>query len=165
MRVSARSIQKDEQLMTDDVPGVASAETPNTRQRLFNRYFTAILIDLTVLNLFVEYSDYVVIDSFTISLLTAFLLQVLLKLTLAIEHRIGAYFNSKTGAVAKFLRFFCAWAVLFGSKFVILAAVNVAFGDDVDFGGPLHGVAIFIAVVVAMLVAEEAMVRFYHRLG
>jgi hypothetical protein len=151
--------------MTNDVPGVASAEKPNTRQRLFNRYFTAILIDLTVLNLFVEYSDYVVIDSFTISLLTAFLLQVLLKLTLAIEHRIGAYFNSKTGAVAKFLRFFCAWAVLFGSKFVILAAVNVAFGDDVDFGGPLHGVAIFIAVVVAMLVAEEAMVRFYHRLG
>ena len=38
-------------------------------------------------------------------------------------------------------------------------------GDEVAFGGPFHGVAIFIAVVFAMLVAEEAMVRLYHRLA
>lgn len=151
--------------MNEDVTGVASAQTPTTRQRLFNRYFTAILIDLVVLNLFVEYSDHVVIDSFTISLLAAFLLQVLLKLTLAFEHRVGDYFSSKSGAGARFLRLFCAWLILFGSKFVILALVDLAFGDSVTFGGPLHGVAIFIAVVVAMLVAEEGMVRFYHRLA
>ena len=35
--------------------GVASAEIPSNRQRLFLRYFTAILIDLVVLNLF-EYA-------------------------------------------------------------------------------------------------------------
>jgi len=35
------------------------------RQQLFIRYFTAILIDLTVLNLFDEYWDNVVIESFT----------------------------------------------------------------------------------------------------
>jgi hypothetical protein len=151
--------------MTGSDTGVASAEIPTTRQRLFNRYFTAILIDLVILNLFVEYSRHVEIDSFTISLLAAFLLQVLLKLTLAIEHRVGAYFSSKTGGLAKFLRVFCAWLILFGSKFVILALVDLAFGDAVTFGGPFHGVAIFIAVVVAMLVAEEAMVRLYHRLG
>jgi hypothetical protein len=151
--------------MNENLTGVASAEVPTTRQRLFNRYFTAILIDLVVLNLFVEYSEHVRIDSFTISLLAAFLLQVLLKLTLAFEHRVGAYFSSKTGAFAKFLRFFCAWLILFGSKFLILALVDLAFGDEVTFGGPFHGVAIFIAVVFAMLVAEEAMVRLYHRLA
>ncbi|MGD8533014.1 MAG: hypothetical protein PVG80_06650, partial [Gammaproteobacteria bacterium] len=62
--------------MNENLTGVASAEIPTTRQRLFNRYFTAILIDLVVLNLFVEYSEHVRIDSFTISLLAAFLLQV-----------------------------------------------------------------------------------------
>ena len=58
-----------------------SAEAITNRQRLFVRYFTAILIDLVVLNLFVEYSDKVFVDSFTTSLLAAVLLQVLLKLT------------------------------------------------------------------------------------
>ena len=151
--------------MTDDVPGIASTEVLATKQRIFMRYFTAILIDLVVLNLFVEYWRHVEIDSFTISLFAAVLLQALLKITLAIEHRIGDYFKARTGAMAKYLRVFCAWLVLFGSKFVILAAINLAFGDEVTFGGPVHGVAAFIVVVVVMLAAEELMVRFYRRLG
>jgi hypothetical protein len=55
----------------------ASAELPSDRQRVFMRYFTAILIDLVVLNLFVEFSGKVFVDSFSISLLAAVLLQVL----------------------------------------------------------------------------------------
>lgn len=150
---------KDESLLP------ASAQMPSNNQRLFMRYFTAILIDLVVLNLFVEYSSLVVIDSFTISLLTALVLQILLKLTIAIEHRVANYFNSKTGGFAKFMRFFCAWLVLFGSKFVILEAIAFTFGDKVFFGGPLHGLAILIAIIIAMLAAEEAVLRFYRRLA
>ncbi len=47
----------------------------STRQQLFTRYFTAVLVDLTVLNLISEYWDYVIINSFMISLLAAVLLQ------------------------------------------------------------------------------------------
>lgn len=150
---------KDENLLP------ASAQMPSNNQRLFMRYFTAILIDLVILNLFVEYSSLVVIDSFTISLLVALVLQILLKLTINIEHRVANYFNSKTGGFAKFMRFFCAWLVLFGSKFVILEAIVFFFGENVSFGGPFHGLAILIAIIVAMLVAEEAVVRFYRRLA
>ena len=142
----------------------ASAELPSTRQKLFMRYFTAILIDLTVLNLFVEYSENVVIDSFTISLFAAVLLQVLLKLTIALEHRVAAWFKAKPGGFAKFMRYFTAWLILFGSKFVILEALVLAFGDAVHFGGPWHGVVMLIVVVIAMLVAEEAVVQLYRRL-
>jgi len=143
----------------------ASAELPSTRQKLFMRYFTAILIDLTVLNLFVEYSENVVIDSFTISLFAAVLLQVLLKLTIALEHRVAAWFKAKPGGFAKFLRYFTAWLILFGSKFVILEALVFAFGEDVYFGGPFHGVVTLIIVVVVMLIAEEAVVQLYRRLS
>lgn len=143
----------------------ASAELPSTRQKLFIRYFTAILIDLTVLNLFVEYSENVVIDSFTISLLAAVLLQILLKLTIALEHRAAAYFKAKPGGFAKFLRFFTAWLILFGSKFVILEALSFAFGDAVYFGGRFHGLLTLIVVVIVMLVAEEAIVQLYRRLS
>jgi len=143
----------------------ASAQSPSTSQKLFIRYFTAILIDLVVLNLFVEYSQYVVVHSFTISLLAAVLLQVLLKLTLAVEHRIAAYFNAKKGGFAKFMRYLSAWLVLFGSKFVILEALAFTFGTKVHFGGPIHGLVMLIVVVVVMLLAEEVVVRLVRRLA
>jgi hypothetical protein len=143
----------------------AIAQTPSTRQRWFVRYFTGILIDLTVLNLFVEYSEHVVVDSFTISLLAAVLLQVLLKLTIALEHRVAAHYKAKPGGFAKFMRYFTAWLILFGSKFVILEALVFAFGDAVYFGGPFHGVVVLIVVVITMLVAAEAIVQLYRRLS
>jgi len=143
----------------------ASAQTPSNRQRLFARYFTAILIDLTVLNLFNEYSDKVTINSFTTSLFAALLLQVLLKATLAVEHRVAAYFKAKQGGFAKFLRYLSAWLILFGSKFVILEAITLAFGDDVKFHGRLHGLITLIVVLVVMLLVEEVVVRFYRRLA
>jgi hypothetical protein len=151
--------------MTSETLMPLSAEAPTNKQRLFVRYFTAILIDLLVLNLFVEYSNKVSIDSFTTSLLAAVVLQVLLKLTIAVEHRVAAYFKARPGALMKFLRFFCAWLVLFGSKFVILEAITLAFGDQVRFEGVYHGIVTLIVVIVAMLIAEEAIVRVYRRLG
>ena len=137
----------------------------NNRQRLFMSYFTATLIDLVVLNLFVEYSDKVRIDSFTISLLAAILLQVLLKLTIAVEHRVAAFFKARPGGWMKFCRWFFAWLVLFGSKFVILEAIAMAFGDQVYFGGVFHGIVTLIVVIIVMLVAEELVVRLYRKLG
>ena len=148
--------------MTEEIHGVALTEVPHTRQRLFVRYLMATLIDLTVLNLFDEHWEYVTVDSFTISILAAVLLQVLLKATLALEHKVALYFNSKSGNFAKFMRLFTAWLILFGSKFVMLGAIDLVFDDEVSFSGPLHGVVAFIVVVVVMLVAEEGIARFYR---
>ena len=142
----------------------ASVDFPSDKQRLFVRYFTGILIDLVVLNLFDEFSDRVTIDSFSISLLAAVLLQFLLKLTIAVEHQVGKYFRARTGRTMVFLRFFFAWLVLFGSKFVILEALSRVFGDKVKFTGIFHGMPALILVVVAMLVAEEAVARIYRQL-
>ncbi|MGW9820214.1 hypothetical protein ACUXK4_002783 [Methylorubrum extorquens] len=142
-----------------------SADVPSTKQRLFVRYFTGILIDLVVLNLFVEYSGRVFISSFTISLLAAIMLQLLLKLTIVVEHWVGDFFKSKLGGFMVFLRFFFAWLVLFGSKFVILEAISLVFGNNVRFEGAFHGMVTLIVVVVTMLIAEEAIVRFYRKLN
>lgn len=142
-----------------------SIEAPSNRQRLFVRYFTAILIDLVVLNLFAEYTNRVLLDSFTTSLLAAVVLQILLKLTIALEHRVAAFFNARPGGFMKFMRFFAAWLILFGSKFVILEAISFAFGQSVRFEGAYHGIVALIVVVIAMLLAEEAIVRLYRRLS
>jgi hypothetical protein len=138
---------------------------PSPRQRAMGRYLTATLVNLVVLNLFVEYGDHVVVASFTVTLFAAALLQALLKLTIAVEHRVAAYFNAKQGGFAKFMRFFTAWLVLFGSKFVILEALAFALGDRLVFGGRFHGIITLIVVVVAMLAVEAALVKIYRRLG
>jgi len=137
----------------------------SANQQMFVRYFTAILIDLTVLNFFDEFWEHVKIESFTISLFTAILLQVLLKLTIAFEHRIANYFKEKAGIKAKIQRLLLTWAIMFGSKFVIMEAVDFAFGDKVVFGGPFHGLAAFFILVIVMLIAEYAIVKLCHSLA
>jgi hypothetical protein len=153
--------------MGDKIHGFlpATAEMPSDRQRLFLRYLTGALIDLVVLNLFNEYSDKVSVHSFTVSLLAAVLLQALLKATIAVEHQVAVFFKGRPGAFNTFLRFFGAWVVLFGSKFVILEALSFAFGDGVRFEGAFHGLVWLIIVVVTMLIVEEAMVRLFRRLA
>ena len=108
------------------------------RQLVYVRYLTFVLIDLLVLNLFQEYWAYVTIDSFTISLLAAILLQFMLKVTIFLEHLAADFFKSKSGFIGK-LRIVSAWAILFVSKLVILGAINFLFGDEVLFSGPYHG--------------------------
>ena len=139
--------------------------TPSLRQRVFLRYLTATLVDLVVLGLFVQYWEHVAADSFMIILLASVLLQVLLKLTIVVEHRVAAFFNARPGGFSKFMRFFCAWLVLFGSKFVILEALVFAFGDRLKFSGPFHGIVALIVVVVVMLIVEAVLVKLYRRLG
>jgi len=151
--------------MTEEIRGVALTEVPSSAQRLYVRYLVAILIDLTVLNIFDEFALNVSVPSFSVSIVAAILLQVLLKATLALEHRVAGYFNRKTGTAAKVLRWFCAWLILFGSKFVILGALKLALGDEIMFTGPLHGVVAFIAVVVVMLAAEELAARIHRQLA
>ena len=138
--------------------------TPSLRQRVFMRYLTATLVDLVVLGLFAEYWEYVTASSFTILLLAAVLLQILLKLTIVLEHWVAAFFNARPGGFNKFMRFFGAWLILFGSKFVILQAVVLAFGDRLRFGGPFDGVVALIVVVVVMLAIEAILVKVYRSL-
>lgn len=138
---------------------------PTDRQRLFVLFFTGTLIDLVILGLFSEYSGRVFVDSFTTMLAAAIVMQLLLKLTIAAEHRVLARFKGKEGGGWKALKYFVAWLILFGSKFVILEALTLTFGDKVRFEGAWHGIIWLILVAVTMVVVEELVVRFYRKLG
>ncbi|MFL6735068.1 MAG: hypothetical protein ACJ8EY_10280 [Sphingomicrobium sp.] len=138
---------------------------PSARQRTFVIYYTGTLIDLVVLGLFNEFTDKVFVSSFSVGLLTALVLQLLLKLTIAVEHRVLGYFKGAQGAGMKVLKFLCAWLILFGSKFVILEALSIVFGDEVHFTGVYHGIVWLIIVVVTMVVVEEVMLRLYRKLA
>ena len=124
-----------------------SLSAPSPKQQVFLKYLTWILVDLTVLNFFAEYWDRVPITSFGVSLFIAITLQILLKMTIALEHRISNYMKSNEKLDKKILHIFSTWFVLFSSKFVMLWILQFLFGDAIVFSGAYHGVVAFIIVV------------------
>lgn len=136
----------------------------NDKQRVFVRFTIAILVDLTVLNFFVEYWEYVTIDSFTMSFLAAIILQFLLFGTLKFEHWVASHFKKMSGKSAKIYRGICTYLILVLSKFVMLGVIDLILGDHVLFTGPFHGVVAFVVVVIAIVIAEQVFTKIYHLL-
>lgn len=139
--------------------------TISRRQQLFLKYIVLVLINLVVINLFNEHWDFVYIELFSISLLTAALLQILLQITVAIEHKVANFFKQKTGLTFKILRGISTWGILFASKLIILQAINLAFGESVSFSGPVHGLVAFIIVIITMIIVEQLVFRIYWSLA
>ena len=152
-------------MVIDEIVENVDAGTFTTRQQHFLKYTYLVLIDLVVLNFFNEYWDLVFIEFFSISLLAAILLQVLLQITMTIEHRIANYFKQKPGTSALIMRGLSTWFIIFSSKFIILWAIHICFGDSVLFHGPIHGLVAFFAVVIAIIVTEQIFFKIYRSLG
>ena len=138
---------------------------PSSKQQFFLKYLTWVLVDLTVLNIFAEYWDRVTISSFGVSLFIAITLQILLKMTIALEHRISNYMKSNEKLDKKILHILSTWFILFASKFVMLWVLQFIFGDAIVFSGAYHGVVAFIVVVIAILAAEYILTRIYKALA
>ena len=130
-------------------------------QRRFASWMTDVLVYTVVLNLFVEYSGRVVIDSFTISILTAVLLKGLLDAIIGLEHRVAAFFRARAGTLNRILGVASTFAILFLSKFVILEAVDLVFREHVELGGLLE----VILLVIVLMVTRQVFALIYERLG
>jgi hypothetical protein len=120
-----------------------------------------VLIDIVVLNLFIEFVHTIVIDSFAISILTALLLKLMVDAVKGLEQRVSGYFAAKPGSGWKVARYGSVWLILFLSKFVILEAVNFVFGDHVELGSFFE----IFAIIVTMLAASAALHLAFRKLG
>jgi len=133
--------------------------TVSRRQQVFAGAVLNVLVNVVVLDLFVEFVDEIVIDSFFISVLTAVLLTVMLGILARFEHRIHHFFFEKHSW--RFAGVVTIWIVLFGGKFLMLEVVDIVFGDHVSLGHLLE----VILIVVAMMIAGQLMQIIYDRLG
>jgi hypothetical protein len=153
----------------DRVPGpldpwpadIERTAAPNARQRAFASWATDILLYIVVLNLYVEYSEVKVIESFTISILTAVLLKILLATIMVGKSAVWRWAKARESRSSTLIAIVGVWAIAFFSKFVILEAVNLVFSDYVTFGG----FGDVMLLVVCMIVARELVERIYLWLG
>ena len=131
--------------------------TVTPAQERFDSWASDVLVYTVVLNLFVEYADAIVIDSFTISLFTAAVLKVLLDLLTMVEHHVSGFFSR----FHKVLGYLSMWVVLFLSKFVILEVIDIIFGDHVELGKFLD----VVVLVLSLMIVRELVRRAYLALG
>jgi len=135
--------------------------TITEKQHRFASWTSDVLVYIVVLNLFVEFVDAIVIDSFWISILTAVLLKALLDIVVGLEHRVGAYFDKLGGSFIKFIGIATKFLILFTSKFIILEVVNIVFGEHVELG---HFIDVLV-LIIAMMATKAIMVKIYQSLG
>jgi hypothetical protein len=129
-------------------------------QARFLSWMADVLIYVVVINLFVEYAPSVIIESFTISLLTAILLKLMLDSIVGLEHRVRAWFGRRRGAGWRILGLGATWGILFLSKFVIIEITHLIFSDSVQLGGFID----VVVLVIAMIAARRGLGLVYSRL-
>ena len=118
-----------------------------------------VFVYVVVQNLFVEYLPEVLSETFTLSLLTAVLLKGVLEVVVAAKNRVKSRFRQASTPIAKVLAAVLLWAVLFGSMFLVLEAVNLVFGARVSLGG-FFSVSL---LILGLLLSRAAVRRLLQR--
>ena len=137
------------------------AETVTRAQEIYFSWTIDILVYIVVLNLFVEYLPSVIIESFTVSILTAILLKAMLEIITRLELRVLHWFKQREGRKYWIVGLIIGESIIFIGKIVILLVVDLVFEEDVQLGGLIE----VIVLVVAMVVVRYLMHWIYLRLG
>lgn len=130
-------------------------------------HLTAAIVDVfvyvVVLNLFVEYFPKVLTETFTLSLLTAVLLKGVLEIVVAVKNRVKKRFRQASTPVSKAVAAVMLWAVLVGSKFLVLEVAALIFGDRVRLGGFFSVTLLILALLLSRAAVRRLLRRPYQR--
>jgi hypothetical protein len=117
------------------------------------------LVYVVVLNLFVQFVPKAITESFSVSLLTAALLLLVLHVVAMVKTPLKARFKASSSGAGKVLVGLTLWLVLVGSKFVVLELVDRVFGDRVSLGGFFS----VTGLILVMLFARDLVRRLLAR--
>ena len=128
--------------------------TINAKKQTFIDWTLDLLIYIIILNFFAEYSSSIYFETFTISVLTAIVLKILLVWVISLEHSVLSYFGKKKQNIYKYINIIVVFSILFFSKFLILEVIDILFGPYVEIKGFIPLVAMIIAMIVTRKVVE-----------
>ena len=94
-----------------------------------------VLVYVVVLNLAIEFLPAVISETFTLSLLTAVLLKLVLEIVVSVKKAVMARLRSATRIGQRILSAVVLLLLLPGSKLLVLELVSLVFGDAVRLGG------------------------------
>ncbi|MBC8091550.1 MAG: hypothetical protein H7Y15_06355 [Pseudonocardia sp.] len=144
--------------MADDT---LSMSRPSDAQRFFEEMFVGVLLYSVVLGFFNDYTDVLQTASYSVTFAVAFVMQVLTYLTFALKRRVVARIRARGGPRQKAGIVLGVWLVMFLSKFVFLAVIDVIFGDAVTISGFIG----LLLVIATMTIAQKLVGLAYDGLG
>ena len=142
----------------DDDENECPSNEPTGLQSYYAWFMSDVLIFVTVINMAVEFTSSVKVDSFSFSIVSGIVLKIILDLVLLIGLKLHQTFFVVRGR--KILGGFLIWLVMFSSRFLILWIDDLIFGDFVDLGD-LVSVLILCGI---LLVASSVSRILYHSL-
>jgi hypothetical protein len=115
-----------------------------------------VLVNVVVLNLAVQFVPSVITETFTLSLLTAVLLKVVLEVVVAGKGVVVSRLRAATTPLGKVGAGMALWLVAVGSKFLVLELVAVVFQGSVQLGGFVP-----VTLLIVTLLVSRTLVRRY----
>jgi len=61
-------------------------------------------------------------------------------------------------------RILVTWALLFGSKIIMMIIIDFILVDKIEYYGPYNGLGAFILIIIGMLVAENILKKIFNSL-
>lgn len=135
--------------------------TRSSRQQLFLDMFVGTLIYAAVLGFFNDYTDILSTSSYSVTFALAFVMQILTFLTFRLKDVVAGWFKARPGKAAKVGLVFGVWFVMFSSKFVFLAVIELIFNQDVV----VNGFVGLLVVIISMTVVQKLADLIYKKLA
>lgn len=129
------------------------------QQLLFKELFVGTLIYAVVLGFLNDYTDIVAAKSFSTIFFSAVVLEVLTLLAFKLKKFLVAWFTTRNGALARLGMFFSVWLVMFTSKFVFIAVLDLIFGSYISINGFFGILLVVVLVTVIHKLADYTFIK------
>lgn len=129
----------------------------NSYQKIFLEWLIDILAYIVVLNLLTEHFDEFFIYSFTLSILVAISMKFILVPILILKAKVSSYWKSKEGRLYRILGLINKFAILFFSKFLILAYLDFKYKELVSIEG-----FVSITILILLLMLTGKLLRYLY---
>ncbi|MFE7846312.1 hypothetical protein ACFUTX_14080 [Microbacterium sp. NPDC057407] len=120
-----------------------------------------VFVYLVVLGVFIQLFPQVISETFLLALLTAVLLKLMLEVVLWVKKRIVGQIRGAGASWVRAVNVVALVLVLPGSKFLVLGAVALFFGDAVSLGGFFQ----VTALIITLMLARSGVRRLLDRTG
>lgn len=131
----------------------------NRRQLAFKDIVLGTLIWACVLGFLNDYSDMVYAKSFSYLFLAAFVLSVLVYLTMLAKKRVFSRYDREGRILDKASVLVGTWFILFSSKFVFIGAIDLLFAGTVTVYGFFNILLVVLLATIVQRLAEFAFLQ------
>lgn len=138
-----------------------SSVKQNSKQNLFQEMILGILIYAVVLGFFEDYTNIINTWSYSTTFFVAIVMQILTYLTFWLKGRVVQRFKGKKEKKYVAYMIFGVWAIMFFSKFVFLAVIDIIFGTSVEISGFIG----LVLIIITMTVVKKAVDVVYKKLA